>query len=135
MFIAAGLGDALGVDWASLVADVHRRERTAPIGGARDRWKPERVLARLGLSIHMAGKTTVQEIMHKNAESLQAEQATNVEPSSELAANIQNGKHDNDDKPAVVTDVNSLHPVAAMQVRLLILNIRFKCFMHKYKCE
>ncbi|XP_063376543.1 zinc finger CCCH domain-containing protein 13-like [Cydia fagiglandana] len=115
----AGLGDALGVDWASLVADVHRREQTAPTGGARDRWKPERVLARLGLSVHMAGKDTVQDILHKNAESLLTQKTAKNESSSEHPpenAPDQNGKHEEDDKPVLPPDVESLHPVAAIQV-------------------
>ncbi|XP_037976761.2 zinc finger CCCH domain-containing protein 13 isoform X1 [Plutella xylostella] len=84
----AGLGDALGVDWASLVADVRRREQPAPSGGARDRWRPERVLARLGVSVHMAGEDTVKAILDK------------AEPSEDEAK----------------IDVDGLHPVAAIQV-------------------
>ncbi|XP_061707488.1 zinc finger CCCH domain-containing protein 13-like [Cydia pomonella] len=117
----AGLGDALGVDWASLVADVHRREQTAPTGGARDRWKPERVLARLGLSVHMAGKDTVQDILNKNAESLLTEKTSKDEPCSEHPPENtpgQNGKHEEDEKPALPPDVESLHPVAAIQVAI-----------------
>ncbi|CAH0726056.1 unnamed protein product, partial [Brenthis ino] len=115
----AGLGDALGVDWASLVADVHRREQTAPAGGARDRWRPERVLPRLGLSIDMAGKTTVQNILEQNAESLQSERKPpkdNKDDKSELV----NGKHEesNSEKPEAPSDVDKLNPVAAIQVAM-----------------
>lgn len=99
--ITAGLGDALGVDWASLVADVHRREQAAPAGGARDRWRPERVLSRVGLSFEMAGKDLVQNILQQNASSLQAEKTVDGEKSA----------------TANPTNVNDLHPVAAIQVR------------------
>lgn len=102
------------MDWASLVADVRRREQTAPVGGARDRWRPERVLARLGLSVHMAGKNTVQDVLHKNAESLKE----NNTEKSESQILEQNGKHEEEEKPKVepVPHVDTLHPVAAIQV-------------------
>ncbi|KAM3964594.1 LOW QUALITY PROTEIN: uncharacterized protein ACR2FA_000981 [Aphomia sociella] len=119
----AGLGDALGVDWASLVADVRRREQTTPSGGARDRWKPERVLARLGLSLHMAGKDTVQQILFKNADTNQSEKKqleSNSVNATENNQVEQNGKHemDEDSKSNSPLDVNSLHPVAAIQVAI-----------------
>ncbi|XP_023941530.2 zinc finger CCCH domain-containing protein 13 [Bicyclus anynana] len=108
----AGLGDALGVDWASLVADVHRREQTAPAGGARDRWRPERVLPRIGLSIEMAGKDTVQDILQQNAKSLQGDKTGADGDKNSLV----NGTHDDLHKSDYPTDVNDLHPVAAIQV-------------------
>ncbi|XP_028166734.1 zinc finger CCCH domain-containing protein 13-like isoform X1 [Ostrinia furnacalis] len=119
----AGLGDALGVDWASLVADVRRREQTAPTGGARDRWKPERVLTRLGLSIDMAGKETVQNILKKNAETMQAEKKPPVEKqdNAEQSDSVeQNGQHDEgrEEPEASTIDIDSLHPVAAIQVAI-----------------
>lgn len=117
--ISAGLGDALGVDWASLVADVRRREQTAPVGGARDRWRPERVLARLGLSVHMAGKDTVQKILEKNAESLPTENKPENTENSETRPIEQNGKHEEKMNTSEPADVDALHPVAAIQVTLL----------------
>lgn len=121
---SAGLGDALGVDWASLVEDVRRREHVASTGGARDRWRPERVLTRLGLSVEMAGKATVQSILDKNAS------ASNKQGHHERA-NEANGdvetftrNSNNDEKSDYIQDVNALHPVAAVQVRvLLVVNI------------
>lgn len=82
------------MDWASLVADVRRREQPAPSGGARDRWRPERVLARLGVSVHMAGEDTVKAILDK------------AEPSEDEAK----------------IDVDGLHPVAAIQVGVFWLD-------------
>ncbi|XP_013182926.2 zinc finger CCCH domain-containing protein 13 [Amyelois transitella] len=115
----AGLGDALGVDWASLVADVHRREHTVPTGGARDRWKPERVLSRLGLSLDMAGKDVVEKILHKNADTL-AEAKSGETNSKENAEGkpIENGEQKEEKKAEPPPDVNSLHPVAAIQVAI-----------------
>lgn len=107
------MGDALGVDWASLVADVRRREQTTPSGGARDRWKPEKVLSRIGLSLEMAGKELVQEILVKNAETLR-EEMKNLDKSSSDDKGVveQNGTHEKEDIP----DVTALHSVAAIQV-------------------
>lgn len=109
----AGLGDALGVDWASLVADVHRREQTAPAGGARDRWRPERVLPRLGLSIDMAGKPVVQNILEQNTKSL-AQENKDDQPT------LVNGNHEqnNSDKSEVPSDVDTINPIAAIQVAI-----------------
>jgi hypothetical protein len=108
------------VDWESLVADVRRREQTAPSGGARDRWRPERVLTRLGLSLDMAGKETVEKILHKNAETLQS---SNKTQGSDVETNKieQNGDSKNEnhiDQIESPVDINSLHPVAAIQVLL-----------------
>lgn len=103
------------MDWASLVADVRRREQTAPVGGARDRWRPERVLARLGLSVHMASKNIVLDVLHKNAESLKEDKSTEKTKSQTVE---QNGKHEEEEKPKVEppSHVDTLHPVAAIQV-------------------
>ncbi|XP_026488275.1 zinc finger CCCH domain-containing protein 13-like [Vanessa tameamea] len=117
----AGLGDALGVDWASLVADVHRREQTAPAGGARDRWRPECVLSRIGLSIDMAGKETVQNIIQQNASALQSEQSIVKTEDIDDKSNLVNGQHEdkNDEKSTLPhTDVDKLHPVATIQVAM-----------------
>ncbi|XP_047545029.1 zinc finger CCCH domain-containing protein 13-like [Vanessa atalanta] len=117
----AGLGDALGVDWASLVADVHRREQTAPAGGARDRWRPECVLSRIGLSIDMAGKETVQNIIQQNASALQSEQSKVKTEDIDDKSNLVNGQHEdkNDEKSTLPhTDVDKLHPVATIQVAM-----------------
>lgn len=121
VLLLAGLGDALGVDWASLVADVRRREQPAPTGGARDRWRPERVLARIGLSLEMAGADTVRDILEKNAKINEAESKAKEKAaeSNEVAGHNGNGKHHEDEKPfesAPLVDMDSLHPVAEIQV-------------------
>lgn len=108
----------MGVDWASLVADARRREQVPSTGGARDRWRPERVLARIGLSIHMAGKDTVQKILDKNAESIQAEKDQQVSNNGDDA--VQNGQCEESLEKEIPKDVNSLHPIAAIQVGYII---------------
>lgn len=116
----AGLGDALGVDWASLVADVRRREQTTPTSGARERWRPERVLARVGLSVHLAGKDLVSDILKNNKELLQAEK-TAQDQKCEKSENLvqENGCHDiQTRKLEDISDIQILHPVAFIQVAM-----------------
>lgn len=48
-----GLGDALGVDWASLVAE--SRPRPKPMSSAKLRWESHNVLVNLGVSVKLAG--------------------------------------------------------------------------------
>lgn len=49
-----GLGDALGVDWASLIAE--SRPRSKPISSAKLSWESHNVLVNLGVSVNLAGK-------------------------------------------------------------------------------
>lgn len=49
-----GLVDALGVDWASLVAE--SRPRSTPSSCAKIRWEPHNVLVNLGVSVQLAGQ-------------------------------------------------------------------------------
>lgn len=112
------------------MADVRRREQTSvSSGGARDRWRPERVLARLGLSLHMAGSEIVQDVLQKNAESLQSDkkkQATLLDNSDQKDKVEQNGTHENETNVESVPDVSTLHPVAAIQVIFIIFAVNLK---------
>ncbi|KAG8338359.1 Tuberous sclerosis 2-like protein [Homalodisca vitripennis] len=63
-----GLGDALGVDWASLVAESRPRVVEAGPGAARRRWQPENILARIGVSMEYAGVDLFNEIHNKLTE-------------------------------------------------------------------
>lgn len=70
--IFLGLGDALGVDWASLVAEVRGKKDKDPSdeseakekNGAREYWQPQKVLARIGVSLHLAGENMINEIFN-----------------------------------------------------------------------
>lgn len=63
-----GLGDALGVDWASLVAETRTRPVEAQPGAARRRWQPESILARIGVSQQYAGDDMFNQIQQKLTE-------------------------------------------------------------------
>lgn len=102
------------------MADVHRREQITPSGGARDRWRPEKVLTRIGLSIQMAGKELVQEILDKNAIIDKKDSQQNL--SSEKDGTLQNGTHNKEEEQQKsAPDVNSLHPVAAIQASYFVI--------------
>lgn len=59
-----GIGDALGVDWSSLVAE--SRPRVKPISSAKIRWESHNVLVNLGISIEMAGEKLVDDILKEH---------------------------------------------------------------------
>lgn len=97
---------------------MHRREQISPSGGARDRWRPEKVLTRVGLSIQMAGKELVQDILNKNAET---DKRDSENHSPEKEGTEQNGTHEKDEEQQLLApDVESLHPVAAIQASCLL---------------
>lgn len=50
---AKGIGDALGVDWASLITE--SKPRPKPISSAKLRWESHNVLVNLGVSVRLAG--------------------------------------------------------------------------------
>lgn len=61
-----GIGDALGVDWASLVAEF--RPRAKPSSSAKLRWESHNVLVNLGVSVRFAGEDLVKDILQEHAE-------------------------------------------------------------------
>lgn len=61
-----GLGDALGVDWASLVAESRPRVKPETSGSAKKRWDSLKVLSRVGLSLQMAGEKLIREIVEES---------------------------------------------------------------------
>lgn len=61
-----GLGDALGVDWASLVAE--SKPRVKPITSAKIRWEPHNVLVNLGVSVELAGENLVKDILREHVQ-------------------------------------------------------------------
>lgn len=115
-----GLGDALGVDWASLVAD--SRPRIKPITSAKRRWESHNVLVNLGISVELAGEEFVKEVMKEHAEAKENEvKEDTVEIKQEIVEIKQEPLEDV--KPDLMkmesvesADVVISHPVAAIQV-------------------
>lgn len=117
-----GIGDALGVDWASLVAE--SRPRLKPVSSAKRRWESHNVLVNLGISVDMAGEALVKDILREHAEAkLKVEQENKeTEPKSEETA-VANGdnKENGEIKESVkkeTTEIVISHPIAAIQVAI-----------------
>lgn len=71
-----GLGDALGVDWASLVEEskeIARQKSKAVEASARQRWQPHRILLETGVSFKMAGESFARKTLTEAHEKLIAE--------------------------------------------------------------
>ena len=61
-----GLGDALGVDWESLVKESQpRRHTVAGNDNAQDRWQCKAVFRRIGISVKAAGHELVETLLKK----------------------------------------------------------------------
>ncbi|KAJ8681159.1 hypothetical protein QAD02_016946 [Eretmocerus hayati] len=61
-----GLGDALGVDWESLVKESQPRRSTATShDNVQDRWQCKAVFQRIGISVKAAGQEFVQTLLRK----------------------------------------------------------------------
>ncbi|CAG2067915.1 unnamed protein product, partial [Timema podura] len=110
----AGIGDALGVDWASLVAE--SRPRVKPKmqpGSARSRWEGPKVLARLGVSFCYAGQELLDEITVKQKKEIKEEKE-----------NVEVGDKDTEVEETILPTKNTmetdpfLHPIALIHVAL-----------------
>lgn len=89
-----GLGDALGVDWASLVAE--SRPRVKPVTSAKRRWEPHNVLINLGVSVEYAGEDLVKKIFqlhHQEKLKLEKEE-NNKRPSNSIASPVKEASGD-----------------------------------------
>lgn len=128
-----GLGDALGVDWASLVAD--SRPRIKPVSSAKRRWESHNVLVNAGISVEMAGEELVKDIYREHAQAKleeEHEEAVKSEPKEEIVENgikiepgIEEEQIDNHElinnikqEQVDVCEVTVPHPVAAIQVAM-----------------
>nr|XP_029708383.1 fl(2)d-associated complex component isoform X2 [Aedes albopictus] len=70
-----GLGDALGVDWASLAQETRAKlkpEQTIPVS-ARNRWKAHHILLDIGISVRLAGEAYAQRVLTESKEKLREE--------------------------------------------------------------
>lgn len=96
-----GIGDALGVDWASLVAE--SRPRLKPMSSAKLRWEAHNVLINSGVSVQLAGKELVQEIIARAEIKEEIKEEPNVNGIEEVKREKK--------------EVSALpHPIAAIQV-------------------
>lgn len=109
-----GIGDALGVDWASLVAE--SRPRIKPVSSAKRRWESHNVLVNLGISVDMAGEDLVKDILREHAEAKLKEEQENSD--TEVKSEETTVANGNDVKKEIVGDIVIPHPTAAIQVAI-----------------
>ena len=105
-----GIGDALGVDWASLVAE--SRPRIKPMTSAKRRWESHNVLVNLGISVELAGEDLVKDVLKEHAEAKLKEQNEEKGKNETEEATVNGIKEENDEK----ITVNISHPIGAIQV-------------------
>lgn len=71
-----GLGDALGVDWSSIVQESKRKvkeESQISVNTAKQKLKPHRVLLNIGISAKMAGKEFAKQVIQESYALLEEE--------------------------------------------------------------
>lgn len=119
-----GIGDALGVDWASLVAE--SRPRIKPVSSAKRRWESHNVLANLGVSVNFTDEEFVKDILkqHARAEIAEQKKEEDVSVKKEPEEVNTNGiKEEIPDEPeevktenaVEVEDITVSHPLGAIQ--------------------
>lgn len=133
-----GLGDALGVDWASLVEEskaITQRKSKKIETSAKQRWQANRILLDVGVSFKMAGMDFAKAVLLDAQRALIEETAAAeiAEPvdSKEVCVKMETDAEndgDADTKPVKVVKANGhdavdassdamkLHPVASAQV-------------------
>lgn len=94
-----GIGDALGVDWFSLVAE--SRPRIKPMSSAKIRWDSRNVLINVGVSVELAGETVVKKIFNQTT--------IKTEPEIKTEESVR-------DEPESKNELDNLHSVASIQV-------------------
>lgn len=127
-----GVGDALGVDWASLVKEakvpaLQTVERTT----AKEKWQAHRIILDVGISLKMAGEEFGKRLLTEAKAKLDAEQETNemkpikMEIKEEVAEEAEESNDDVKKEIKLETtesaeqdnfDVNRIHPLACAQV-------------------
>lgn len=92
-----GLGDALGVDWASLIEEskaMMREKLSKAETSAKQRWMPDQILLDVGISYKMAGAEFAQKTLIKAHESVKREMqnavAIKTEPIEDTSNHVLN---------------------------------------------
>ncbi|XP_017475878.1 PREDICTED: uncharacterized protein LOC108366101 isoform X2 [Rhagoletis zephyria] len=74
-----GVGDALGVDWASLIAETKLQAENAAPGAteqlttAKQKWQPHRIILDMGISLCMAGESYAKQLLTESKQKLAEE--------------------------------------------------------------
>lgn len=130
-----GLGDALGVDWASLIKETQKptvRSSNELYDTTKSRWSAHRILWDIGISAKFAGeefaRTTMTEARDKlrqEKEEWLAKQTTNDDDDAENNETAVKEPTDNFEKEDFEFDTDVLpHPLANVQVMMRKLQIQ-----------
>uniref|UniRef100_A0A1L8DG10 Putative rna-binding protein 25 n=1 Tax=Nyssomyia neivai TaxID=330878 RepID=A0A1L8DG10_9DIPT len=100
-----GLGDALGVDWTSLITESRARDQANRnvVTSVRQKWKHHEVLLNLGISTKMAGEEFTKDLLRRAREAAK-----------------EDAKHDG----MAENDDGALHDIANVQVAQRKANVR-----------
>lgn len=85
--IFLGVGDALGVDWSSLVAETKRMPSNQTTT-AKQKWQPHRIILDVGISMRMAGESYAKRLLNEAKQQLD-EELKAEEDKSETKDNIK----------------------------------------------
>lgn len=118
-----GLGDALGVDWASLVKETAAKPTSEFYDNSESRWSAHRILWDIGVSVKFAGEENARRIMTEAREKLRQEKEEWKR--KEHGENGEEIKEGNFEKEDFELDSDVLpHPLANVQVMMRKLAIQ-----------
>ncbi|XP_011211467.2 fl(2)d-associated complex component [Bactrocera dorsalis] len=97
-----GVGDALGVDWASLIAETKLQAENAVPGAneqpttAKQKWQPHRIILDMGISLCMAGEDYAKKLLSESRQKLD-EELKEISQKVTLEGNTVSVKKENDE--------------------------------------
>ncbi|XP_037935513.1 fl(2)d-associated complex component [Teleopsis dalmanni] len=139
-----GVGDALGVDWASLIAETKQQAgNTTPSANdqhttAKQKWQPHRIILDIGISMRMGGEDYARRLLTESKQKLY-EELGELNIKTEIKSEICAGDEDSqitmetdentndvvnckpqlkpfDENNQSTLNINHMHPLAYMQV-------------------
>lgn len=105
----SGVGDALGVDWASLIAETKRQAENSiqpdsdQTTTAKQKWQPHRILLDVGISMRLAGETYAKQLL-QNAKQKLDEELGQIRIKSEIKDEISSTDADEDSRAMDIDD-------------------------------
>lgn len=129
-----GLGDALGVDWASLVEESKAiaKEKSLLVvkdTSAKQRWQPHRILLDVGVSFRMAGKEFASNVLNMAHRKLKEEQ------SAAAAASVVNTKNEEAFKNVTIkTEQTEASVVDGFEIKEVKEEVEEELLIHPIAC-
>lgn len=113
-----GLGDALGVDWASLIHE-SRKTTTKDLSAdttAKQRWQPHRILLEVGISIEMAGEQFTLDLLNNANQKLKEELNADAVASSTVVAEGSDETAAKNEGESLKSEINIKKEVFEMEI-------------------